>query len=102
MALRDRANTMANEAEMIGIAVGGLMGEKKYDEALKYLNDYLAAHPNSNQRWRAYAMVGEAYAAKGDQAKARESFDKAMAAAHDAAEREEVMDSINSAGAGVM
>jgi len=91
--------TMANEAETAGITAGGLMGEKKFDEALKYLSDYLAGHPNSQNAWRIWTMIGDAYAAKGDAAKARESFDKAMAGAHDAAEREEVQDSINAMGA---
>lgn len=95
-ALRDRAMTMANETETLGVSVGGMMGEKKYDDVLKYLNDYLAAHPTTENRWRILAMIGDAYAAKGDTAKAREAFAKAMAAAHDAAEREEVQDSINS------
>ncbi len=99
-ALRDRSNAIANEAETIGITAGTLMGEKKYDEALKFLSDFIAAHPNSSQTWRVYALMGQAYAAKGDQAKSRQSFDKAMAAAHDVADREEVMDSINSVGAG--
>ena len=98
-ALRDRALTTANEAEVLGYTVGPMMGQKKYDDALKYLNDYLATHPNSENRWRTVVMIGDAYAAKGDQAKARESYDKAMSLAHDAAEREEVQDSINALGA---
>jgi len=98
-ALRDRAMTLANETETLGITVGGMMGEKKYDETLKYLNDYLAAHPATGNKWRILTMIGDTYAAKGDQAKAREYFDQAMTAAHDPAEREEVWDSINSMGA---
>jgi Protein of unknown function (DUF2911) len=95
-ALRDRAMTMANETQTLGITVGGMMGEKKYDDAVKYLEDQLAKNPNTPNRWRILTMIGDTYAAKGDTAKARENFDKAMAAAHDAAEREEVQDSINS------
>src|SRR5437588_733676 len=78
-ALRDRAMSMANEAETIGITVGGMMGEKKYDDAMKYLTDYLAAHPNSENRWRIVSAIGDVYAAKGDMATAREQYDKAMA-----------------------
>ena len=97
--LRERAKTMATEAETIGIAYGTPMNAKKYDDAITWLNGYMAAHPNSNETWRLYAGLGEAYAAKGDSAKAKEFFDKAMAAAHDTAERTEVWDSINSAAA---
>jgi hypothetical protein len=98
-ALRDRAMTMANEAETIALTAGPMIGEKKYDDAMKYLTDYLAAHPNSENRWRILVSMGDIYAAKGETAKAREQYDKAMAAAHDAAEREEVWDSINAMGA---
>jgi tetratricopeptide (TPR) repeat protein len=99
--LRDRAKTIAVEPEVINLAYGPLIGAKKYDEAITWLNGYLAAHPNTNQTWRVYAGIGEAYAAKGDQAKAKEFFDKAMAAAHDMAEKTEVWDSINAAAAEV-
>ena len=70
-----------------------------YDETVKYLNDYLAAHPSSENRWRILVMIGDAYLGKNDAAKARDYYSQAMAAAHDAAEREEVQDSINSMGA---
>ena len=99
-ALRDRAMTMANEAETIAITSGGMMAEKKYDEALKYLNEYIAAHPNSPNRWRILAMIGDTYLAKGDQAKAKDYYDQAMSAAPDVADKEEVQDSINAMGAG--
>jgi len=97
--LRERARLVASEAETIGIGYGGLLSAKKYDEAIAFLNDYSTAHPSSPELWRVYAGLGETYAAKGDQAKAKEYFDKAMAAAHDNAERTEVWDSINSAAA---
>ena len=76
-----------------------LMGQKKYDDAIAFLNNYATAHPTSAELWRVYAGLGEAYAAKGDAAKAKEYYDKAMAAAHDEAERTEVWDSINFAAA---
>jgi Protein of unknown function (DUF2911) len=94
--LRTRAKSLATEAETIGFTSGELMGAKKYDEAITYLSGYATAHPQSTQLWRVYAGLGEAYAAKGDSTKAKESFDKAMAAAHDTAEKTEVWDSINS------
>ena len=93
--LRDRARAIANEAETISLTYSASMSAKKTDDASSYLNNYLVAHPNSDQSWRVYAMLGEAYAAKGDTAKSKESFDKAMSAAHDNDERTEVWDSIN-------
>jgi hypothetical protein len=97
-ALRDRVMTMANEAEMLAFTVGPMLGEKKYDDALKYLNDYLAAHPNSPNRWRVVSAIGDVYAAKGDREKAMQMYDQAKGLAPDAADKEEVQDSINSLG----
>jgi TolA-binding protein len=94
--LRERAKSMYTESEAIAIGYGTAMGAKKYDDAIAFLNNYAAAHPSTPELWRVYAGLGEAYAAKGDAAKAKEYFDKAMAAAHDMAERTEVWDSINS------
>jgi hypothetical protein len=65
--------------------------------SFSYLNNYAAAHPSSGELWRVYTGLGEMYAVKGDPAKAKEYFDKAMAAAHDTAEKTEVWDSINTA-----
>jgi Flp pilus assembly protein TadD len=94
--LRDRAKSMYTEPETIALGYGTPMSQKKYDDAIAFLNNYAAAHPSSAELWRIYAGLGEAYSAKGDAAKAKENFDKAMAAAHDMAERTEVWDSINS------
>jgi predicted Zn-dependent protease len=99
--LRDRAKTIANEAETISNTAYTSINAKKYDDAITYLNGYAAAHANSPELWRVYSILGEAYAAKGDAAKAHEALDKAMAAAHDVTERTEVQDSINSIGAEV-
>ena len=93
--LRDRAKANANEAEMINITAGTLMQSKKYDDAITYLSNYVTSHPNSPEAYRAYAALGEAYAAKGDHPNAHASFEKAMAAAHNVTERTEVQDSIN-------
>ncbi len=95
--LRTRAASMATEAETIAFGYSTPLGAKKYDEAITFLNNYAAAHPASPELWRVYAGLGEAYGAKGDQARSKEFFDKAMNAAHDTAERTEVWDSINSA-----
>ena len=98
-ALRDRAKSLYTEAETIAVGYGTPMGAKKYDDAIAFLNNYAAAHPSTPELWRIYAGLGEAYSGKGDAAKAKEYFDKAMAAAHDMAERTEVWDSINSVAA---
>ncbi|HUJ13667.1 MAG TPA: DUF2911 domain-containing protein [Thermoanaerobaculia bacterium] len=97
--LQARAKQIFNEAEDVSYTGYGLLGQKKYDEAISYLTNYVAAHPNSAQVWRAYSLLGDAYAHKGDQAKSREAFDKAMKMAHDSAEREEVQDTVNALGA---
>ena len=97
--LRARAKQGYNEAEDLSYGAFPLLGDKKYDEAISYLNGYLSAHPNSAQSWRAYYMLGDAYARKGDSAKSKDAFNKAMSMAHDAAEREEVQDALNALGA---
>jgi len=97
--LRARAKQNFNEAEELSFNGFTLLGDKKYDEAISYLNGYLSAHPSSGQSWRAYYMLGDAYARKGDSAKSKEAFNKAMSMAHDSAEREEVQDAINALGA---
>jgi tetratricopeptide (TPR) repeat protein len=97
--LRERAKGMANEGQSINLAVGPLLQQKKFDEAIAWLTDYAAKHPQSRQLWGVYAAMGDAYAGKKDLARARESWEKAMSLAHDTAERVEVQDSINAAGA---
>ena len=96
-ALREQAKSIATEAETIASGYNNLLSEKKYDEAIAFLNNYAATVPNSPELWRVYTGLGESYAAKGNQAKAKEFFDKAMAAAHDTVEKMEVWDSINAA-----
>jgi DUF2911 family protein/tetratricopeptide repeat protein len=98
-ALRERANQINSESETLNNTAFGLIGDKKYDEAIAWLNSYLTSHPNSNQAWTAYALMGQAYAEKGDKANARASFDKALAAAHDMAEQMEVQDFVTALGA---
>src|SRR5205085_1886760 len=49
-----------------------LIGAKKADEAIAAANALTAADAKS---WRALTALGDAYAAKGDNAKARELFD---------------------------
>lgn len=89
--LRERAKTLATEGDTVGFAYT-FAQKKQWDEGIKYLTDFAATHPQS---WRAYSLLGEFYANKGDHAKAKEQFDKAMSLARDTAERVEVQDSIN-------
>jgi tetratricopeptide (TPR) repeat protein len=98
--LRDRAKGVATEPETIVLAYQPLVGAKKYDDAIAWLNNYATAHPTSTELWRVYNGLGDVYAAKGDTAKARQYYDQAMNATHDNAERTEVWDSINSMAAG--
>ena len=97
--LRERAKQNFNEGETLNYTAFGLIGDKKYDEAISFATNWINTHPNSRETWRAYTVLGEAYAAKGDKAKSREALDKAMAATHDITERTEVQDSLNSIGA---
>ncbi len=96
--LRERAKRNYNEAEELNFTAFGLIDDKKYDEAISWLAAWIAAHPNSAETWRAYSILGQAYAEKGDQAKARQAFEKAMTSAHDMAERTEVQDFLNTLG----
>jgi len=89
--LRERAATLSPEIAPI-IKAYQLMGAKKYDEAASALNAQLAANPKS---WRAWSTLGVIYANRGDAAKSKEAFDKAMALAGDQSERVEVQDDIN-------
>lgn len=93
--LRKRAESFYNEGEGIYLPAYALAAQKKYDDAIAQLDAWIAAHPQSSEAWRAQSVAGDMYVAKGDKAKARERFDKAMALAHDQSERTEVQDSIN-------
>ncbi|HET7433108.1 MAG TPA: DUF2911 domain-containing protein [Thermoanaerobaculia bacterium] len=94
-ALRDQAAALAPEITEI-MPVYRALGAKKYDDAIAALTTYNTKHSDS---YRGYALLGEAYAMKGDKAKSKEAFDKALSVAKDQAERVEVQDSINSIAA---
>ena len=98
-ALRARASQIASENDTLNNTAFGLIGQKKYDDAIAYLNNYIAAHPTTDQAYTVYALLGQAYAEKGDRTTAHTWFDKALAAAHDMSERTEVYDYINSLAA---
>jgi len=98
--LRARASAIANEAEAMNVAVVPLLNAKKYDEAIAWLTDYAAKHPDSRESWRIHYLLGDAYSGKKDAARAQAEYEKAMSATHDMAEKVEVQDSINSARAG--
>ena len=98
--LRERADSLASEAQTISVAAGSLLAKKANDEAIAWLSDYLAKHPNSAELWRVHAFLGQAWAAKHDSAKAKEHFDRAFAGAHDTAEKVDVQDFVNSVGSG--
>ena len=93
--LRDRAAALAPELASVNRGYA-LIGEKKYDDALKVANDLIAQKPT----YTAYSLLGDVYSAKGDAAKAHEAYDKAMSLAKDQTERTEVQDSINAAASG--
>lgn len=99
-ALRERADSLATEAQTISLAAGALLAQNRNDEAIAWLSDYLAKHPGSPELWRVHAFLGQAWAAKHDRAKAKEHFDRAFAGAHDTAEKVDVQDFVNSVGSG--
>lgn len=90
--LRARADTLFPADRAALNRAFEAIGAKKYDEAIAILDAHIAADPKA---WRAYSALGIAYASKGDQIKARESFDKAMALAPSQSNRVEVQDAIN-------
>jgi predicted negative regulator of RcsB-dependent stress response len=98
---RQRAASLATEADTIAIGYNTLLGAKKYDEAIAFLTSYETAHPSSRELWRVYAGLGDAYSAKGDKTKAKQYYDRALSTASNSQERTEVWDSINAASAEV-
>ena len=94
--LRARADALNPEASALSKGFE-LNAQKKYDEALAFVNDYLTKYPNS---WRAYTLLGAIQTGKGDAAKAAAAFDKARSLTTDSADRMSVQDTINSLAAG--
>ena len=68
-----------------------LIGQKKYDEAIAAIGEA--------KSYRTLTAIGDAWAGKGDKAKAMEYYGKAMNVAADQTEKTEVQDSINALGA---
>jgi hypothetical protein len=94
--LRARAEALTPESSALSKGFE-LNAQKKYDEAIAFANDYLTKYPNS---WRGYTLLGVAYMAKGDAAKAQTALDKARSLTTDSADRMSVQDAINSLAAG--
>ena len=73
-ALTKDALSIATEAEINAYGYQ-LMGQQKMDEAIAMFEKNVKDHPES---WNAHDSLGEAYAAKGDRAKALEQYTKAL------------------------
>ena len=99
-ALREQADRIATEAQTINVRASTLLGDKKNDEAIAWLNDYLLKHPDSKELWRVHAFLAQAYSEKHDETRMKASLEKAFAATRDSAEHEEVQDTVNAIGAG--
>ncbi len=89
--LRARAEGMLSPDIAPINAAYALISQKKYDDAIKSLGDA--------KSWRGLNAIGDAWAAKGEKAKAMEFYDKAMTAAQNQSDKTEVQDSINALGA---
>ncbi|MEO8217039.1 MAG: DUF2911 domain-containing protein [Acidobacteriota bacterium] len=84
--LRDQAMTIASESDINAYGYS-LLGQKKYDEALVVFQRNVKEHPAS---WNALDSLADAYAQKGDQAKAAENYRKAMSMATDETQKKRI------------
>jgi hypothetical protein len=73
-ALRAKALTLATEVE-VNLLGYNLLGQKKVDEAIVLFQKNLKDHPDS---WNTYDSLAEAYALKGDKAKAVLNYRRAL------------------------
>jgi len=87
--LRTRAGTLASNEGEVNAYGYQLLGEKKFDEAIVVLAKNAKDHPVSANTWDS---LGEAYLLKGDKAKGRENYQKALAIYTDAANKKRVGD----------
>lgn len=84
--LRARAMKLATEAD-INILAYGLLGDKKYDEAIALFKTNVKEHPNSSNT---YDSLGEALAATGDKKGAVENYSKALSLSTDPADKKRI------------
>lgn len=87
--IRARAGAMATTEVEVNAYGYQLLGVKKFDEAIAILARNAKDHPTSANVWDS---LGEAYLLKGDKAKGRENYQKALAIYTDAANRKRVTD----------
>jgi Tfp pilus assembly protein PilF len=67
-----------NESQINNLGYGFLNTLKDADRAIEVFSKNVAAHPKS---WNVHDSLAEAYAVKGDKAKAREHYQHALAMA---------------------
>lgn len=94
--LRARAMSIASEAD-INLYGYSLLGDKKYDEAIQIFGKNVTDHPQS---WNVYDSLGEAYAAKGDKAKAVQNYNKAKSMTTDDTQKKRIDAAIKKLNAG--
>ena len=73
-----------DESQINNLGYGFLNQLKDVDHAIQVFEKNVAAHPES---WNVHDSLGEAYAAKGDQARAREHYQHALSLAPEAQRR---------------
>jgi tetratricopeptide (TPR) repeat protein len=84
--LRAKALQVAKENE-INLYGYQLLGEKKYDEAIRMFQKNVKDYPKS---WNTYDSLGEAYLAKGDKKLAAENYGKALAMTADDTQKKRI------------
>ncbi len=84
--LRAKALQIANEADINNYGYQ-LLGEKKYDEAIRYFQKNTKDYPKS---WNTYDSLGEAYLAKGEKKLAADSYGKALAMTGDDTQKKRI------------
>ncbi|MEO8030869.1 MAG: DUF2911 domain-containing protein [Gemmatimonadota bacterium] len=85
--IRTRAGAMATSEVDVNAYGYQLLAAKKYDEAIAVLERNTRDHPTSANSWDS---VGEAYGLKGDKAKARTNYQKALSLYTDPANQQRV------------
>jgi tetratricopeptide (TPR) repeat protein len=84
--LRKRAFELATEPDINAYGYQ-LLGEGQVDSAIVVFRKNAKDYPKS---WNVYDSLGEAYALKGDKAKAREQYGKALAMTGDPAQKQRI------------